>query len=251
MRFHHFLGNDGRFLQTSGKWRGAASLGVALLAACGPDAESDKQDDVDITDNGNFDGGDSSGGGSTGGSGDGTLDDGGGDGAGTGGSTGSGTTGGTTDGGGSGGVDDGGWDGGSGSVEPDLPDHGPEDVACEGELSYQLLVVDSASGVCSVCAADADIWIVPVLYNPCDTELSYTLYDGMLLSSLDMSNATTGEGMGMGVGSTGSVETGSLAPGEWMEEPTWVGMLSRGDWTVNISFKDMESHRASAAFTVE
>lgn len=227
---------------------------LLLALACTASEPEDKDDDVS-----DWGIGSGSGAGSDdGGTGDGSDGGGSGDGADDGGSgTGSSTG---TGGGGDGdddGEDDGddwGDDGTTGTTiepEPVHPPVEPEDVACEDALSLQATMADSESGACTTCAGGTDHWIVATVYNPCGVELELTLYDGYVVGGLNMANLDTEEGMGMGVGSTGTVVTTMIAPGEWVQESHYQGVLSDGRWEVDVSFNRPEGGAVSFAATVE
>jgi len=228
---------------------------VAALVACG--GGSDKEDeDLDITDYGDFeDGGGSDDGGSddAGGSGDGSDD------GGTGGSgsdDGGADDGWEDDGGGSGSDDGGddGWDdgGGTGSTSPPVPPYSPDpDTACFDALAFEVQMLDSDSGTCTSCASGADHWVAAIIYNPCPVAYEVTLYDGYVIGGMDLVNLTTGEGMGMGSGSTGRVVTETIEPGAWISDEEWMGTLSDGEYELSVTFFDEESTRADMTFTVE
>lgn len=234
---------------------------VGLAAGCDRSDTDDKSDDdIDITDYGDFDdGGDDSDGGSgsdaadDGGS-EGGLDEGGSEGgsaSGTGGSTGA-------DDGGEGDGDDGGDDGpdgesggGSGSTEPPVPPYAPSDAACDDTLVYEVQMLDAALGSCVECTSGVDHWVAALIYNPCDTDLTVTLYDGYVIGSLELTNHTTGEGMGMGSGSTGLVVTETIGAGEWRSEEMWMGVLSDGEYSVSVGFFDEGRSTASLDFVVD
>ena len=54
MRFHQFLVFSGRSLVVRPVQCGATVLALSFATACSPAEESEKQEGVDITDNGNF-----------------------------------------------------------------------------------------------------------------------------------------------------------------------------------------------------
>lgn len=225
---------------------GLLSLGVA----CSDSGSDDKSEDEDITDVGDFsDGSGTDDGGSGTGSGDdGVSDDGGGSASGTG--SGSGDDG--WDDGDDGGEDDGwGDDGGTGTDEPPMPAFELPAVPCEDDLSWHVLMVDSESGSCTSCTYGADQWIVAAVQNPCSTDMQIELYDGYLIGGMDLVNLSTGEGEGMGVGSTGRVDLVVVPAGDFVSEPLYMGRMSRGDYELNLSFNDTEGHSASLAFSVE
>lgn len=227
---------------------------VALGVACGsPDLKPDE--DLSIGDFGDDasggDGssvGDGGGGDDTGGTGAGSGDDG---------AAGGGESGGSDDDsdppiGDDGGDGDGDDGSGSGPGEPTAPAFEPDlDVACADGLDFQVHMLDSVVGSCVTCASGADHWVAAAIYNPCAEAFEVSLYDGYLIGGMELVNHTTGEGMGMGSGSTGRVVTETIAPGEWLSETAYQGGLSDGSYSLVISFFDTGGHSASMEFTVE
>jgi hypothetical protein len=229
----------------------ALGLSTLLVACAGGSGKEDE--DIDITDIGDF--GDSDGGGAegdtSGGFGTGIGTDGGE--TGTTGGTEDGTadgvgTGGTTGGGGDGEPDDGG--GGSGSTEPPTPAYAPVEAACDDALDYQIQMLDSVGGACTECASGADHWVAAIIYNPCDTPMDVTLNDGYVIGGLSLENLSTGEGMGMGLGSTGRVVTETIEPGEWLSDAMWMGTLSDGEYSLTVTFFDEAGTQREAGFWV-
>jgi hypothetical protein len=112
-------------------------------------------------------------------------------------------------------------------------------------------MLDSVVGVCTACASGADHWAAAMIYNPCDVELEVSLYDGYLIGGMNLVNHTTGEGMGMGSGSTGRVVTETIPPGDWLSEAMYLERLSDGEYSLSVSFFDSEVTTIDLEFTVE
>ena len=143
-------------------------------------------------------------------------------------------------------------DDGGGAGEPPAPAHAPDaSVSCDDALSFQIQMLDSVVGPCTACASGADHWLAAMIYNPCDTDLEVSLYDGYLIGGMSLVNHTTGEGMGMGSGSTGRVVTEVVAPGDWLSETMYLGVLQDGAYSLSVSFFDETTTTAALDFTVE
>ena len=147
---------------------------------------------------------------------------------------------------------DGDGGGGSGSGEPAAPAFEPDQsVACTDDLVFGIQMLDSVVGSCTSCTSGADHWVGATIYNPCDVDFEVSLYDGYLVGGMELVNHSTGEGMGMGSGSTGRVVSETVGPGEWLSEGVYLGRLSDGEYSLSIAFFDTESHSAALDFTVE
>ena len=112
-------------------------------------------------------------------------------------------------------------------------------------------MLDSVEGSCTACTSGADHWVTAMIYNPCDVDLEVSLYDGYLIGGMTLVNHTTGEGMGMGSGSTGRVVTETIAPGDWLSEAMYLEVLEDGEYSLSISFFDSETTTVALEFTVE
>ena len=225
---------------------------LALLLACGHNSKDNTDDD------GPIDGvGDGTSDGTTDGTTDGS-DDGATDGTGTGGGTGSGTggggAGGGTTGSGDGSIDtavppDTGWGG------TDAFDASKGDISalpCEDALVFQAELWTATGGACTTCPAGEDLYVVGMVANPCDADLELTTSSDYLVSSLDIMNHTTGEGMGMAVGSTGAPSATWTVPAHsYVLESFNVGRMGVGDYKVGVSFADRDAHTAASTARVE
>ena len=147
---------------------------------------------------------------------------------------------------------DGDGDVGGGGDEPPAPEFEPDlSELCADGLVFEVQMLDSVTGSCTACASGADHWVGATIYNPCDTDFEVSLYDGYLIGGMELVNHSSGVGMGIGSGSTGRVVTETVAPGEWLSEALYLGVLSDGTYSLTVSFFDTEGHSAEIDFSVE
>lgn len=223
---------------------------LSLAVACASKDTEDPSEDGDITDIGDFDDGGGSG------EGGGSSDDAGGDGVGddAGGDEGSGDSagdGGDIDGMDEGGSsDDGGGGDGSGGSPP-LPAFELPEQPCEDDLVWQVFMVDTVSGICTLCSYGDSMWVVAAIQNPCAEDMEIDLNDGYVIGGMSLVNTSTGDGEGVAVGGTGRVDTVTVPAEDYIYEALYTPRLTRGDYELDLSFNDTEAHRASYEFTVE